>query len=192
MKAGAAILAILLPACALTTKAPPIDLRYFSPEGVTATVSRRQAAQGAIRLRLGRVASSANLRDRIVHRDSEFEVREYETLRWTEDPEVYVQRAMANALFDGRELEQAVSGPLPTLDVDVIAFEEVRSGVTRGGRVALRYELRDDYRVLGAGVVVAERPATSNGVEQIISAIAGALTAATSQLADEVAGRLRR
>ncbi len=184
--------ALLLPlvcmvsACALVSRSPPADIRYFTPERLETTSPPRAATGHATLLRLGRITSSANLRSHIVHRDSDFELGEYETLRWTENPEAYMRRALARALFQERPLEQGVGGPLPTLDVELIEFEEVRRGAQRGGRVVIRYQLEDERRVLRSGLVSVEREAKNSDVEPIIAAIADAMNEASSQLAGEV------
>src|SRR5689334_18964534 len=80
--------------CALTSKAEVLELRYFSPEHVKphltgADVSPAPgpgAPNAALELRLGRVSSGPNLRDRIAFRDSAYELGYYENWRWTERP----------------------------------------------------------------------------------------------------------
>jgi len=175
--------------CALTSKAEPLDIRYFSPE-----LSHRDTAPPSsvprARVRLGRITSSAHLRYRIVHRESAVEIEPYEALRWTEQPELYVRRALARALFETEPLEQAVGGTAPTLDVELVAFEEVRRGSTRAGRVELRFELHDEHHVLARGSASAERPATGATIEHVVPAIGAAMEASTSTLAERVAAAL--
>ncbi len=186
---------ILLTSCALTSKAPPLNMRYFTPEPLTAPGARSLTSltehasdpQDVARIRLGRVSPSAHLRYSIVHRGTGFELQPYEELRWTERPDAYVQRALAHALFDSRALVQAVDRRAPTLDVEVVAFEEVRRGSQRLGRVELRYQLSDDATVLASGAVTVERPARGGRIEDVVAAISEAMTAATAQVAERVA-----
>jgi uncharacterized lipoprotein YmbA len=179
-----ALAALVLAGCALTSRAAPRELRYFTAEAPTPAAT--QTAPRA-QLRLGRISASANLRYAIVRRTSAVEVTPYETLRWTELPDAYVRRALDRALFDERPLTQVVSGDAPTLEVEVIAFEET---ARHGGLVTLRYELRDDRSVIARGTVSAERPAGSPAIEAVVEAIRAAMIAATEDLAGRVEGAL--
>ncbi len=175
---------VMLAGCALTQKAQPIELRYFTPP--THAAAEREHSTPRIPLRLGHVATTELLGTRIVHRDSAVESEPYETLRWTDEPDVYVRRALASALFDAAPFEQAIAGDALTLDVDVLAFEEVRRGTNRSGRVELRYEVRDDTRVIAHGTVTVEHPAGA-GIDGVVSAIGHALDDASARVASRVA-----
>ncbi|HEX3759373.1 MAG TPA: ABC-type transport auxiliary lipoprotein family protein, partial [Kofleriaceae bacterium] len=155
MTARLIILAVLgLAGCALSSKAKPLELHYFSAEPpVAAAAAQRAPAATAPRLRLGVVTAADYLRFRIVHRDSAQSVNPYETLRWTEAPREYVRRALGRALFDTGAVAQVIGGAAPVLDVEVTAFEEVVRPGGHTGRVELRYELRDDRVVVARGVV---------------------------------------
>lgn len=173
---------------ALTEKSTPADVRYFSVQNLEASdasVSRTSALRP---LRLGRFSSSANLRAHIVHRESDVELETYDFLRWTENPEDYVRRALAHALFeDSLPLEQAVAGEAPMLDVEVVAFEEVHDHEHHGGRVALAYRLYDDHTVLTRGLVTMERNASDEHIENVVVAIGAAMNAAVTRIATDVA-----
>ena len=174
-------------ACALTSRSAPRELRYFSPEAAPPAAAPRTAAPGGRpTLRLGRIWPAADLRYEIVHRDSPVEVAPYETLRWTEPPDAYVRRALVRALFETHAIDQVVGGPSPTLDVEVVSFEETVRGARHGGRVELRYELHDEARVLARGTVAIERAATGPQIEAVVAAIGAAMNAATAQLADRI------
>lgn len=174
---------LVLAGCALTSRSPPRELRYFTPE---APAQAHAPLPIRAQLRMGRVTASANLRYAIVHRESSVEVEPYETLRWTELPDLYVRRALERALFDERPISEVVSGEAPTLEVEVVAFEETAHGARHWGRVALRYELRDDRAVIARGTVSAERPADSPAIEPVVAAIRSAMVAATAELADRI------
>jgi cholesterol transport system auxiliary component len=178
---------VLLAGCALTQKATPLELRYFAPP--TQASSKRASPEPTTPLRLGHVTTSALLGTRIVHRDSTVESAPYETLRWTDEPDLYVRRSLSRALFDAAPFEQAIDSEAPTLDVDVLAFEEVRRGASRAGRVELRYEVRDDKRVVAHGTIAIERAAGA-GIEGVVAAIGRALDDATSGLASRIAEQL--
>lgn len=181
-----ALLALALSGCALTSRGATLSVRYFSPETAGPSVASRPITTNAFALRIGRVTSSGNIRSRLLHRDSDVEVSEYETLRWTENPEVYVERSLGHELFDERGLRQAIGGIVPTLDVEVTAFEQTR----RGGRVQLRYEMHDEEFVLASGTVTSEHDATGSGVEQVVVAIAIAMHDASAQVATAIANRV--
>jgi ABC-type uncharacterized transport system auxiliary subunit len=176
-----------LAGCALTSKAAPRELRYFAPSPVIAT---SPAAPPVARVRLGRITASGHLRYPIEHRTSDVEIAPYETLRWTELPDAYVRRSLSHALFEARPIDQVIAGAAATLDVEILAFEEVARAGQPAGRVHLRYELRDDRRVLAHGRVVIERPAGDPSIDEVVVAIGAAMDAATSELADRVAAEL--
>ncbi len=181
-------LCIALASCALTSKSAPVELRYFSPE--TTSIPAPPSSEPHARLRVGRITASSNLRYAIVHRDSAVELAPYETLRWTDTPDTYLRRALVRALFESRPLDQAVGGAAPTLDVELLAFEEVVRGDHHGGRVVLRYVLHDDQAVLARGEIAVERAAAGPTIEPVVAAIGAALDAATEKLADRIAGEL--
>jgi ABC-type uncharacterized transport system auxiliary subunit len=180
--------AILLAACALTSKAPPVQIRYFSP--VPSHAERRAAQPVHGRLRIGSVTASSYLGYRIAHRRSPVELELSDTLRWTEQPDDYVRRAVAQALFVHRGIEQVVSGNALTLDVEVTAFEHVERAGRHFGRVQLRYSLEDDQRVIAHDVVTVEREAQRADIASVVTAIGDALAAASDELADRVAARI--
>ena len=189
MKCATLFMLPLLAGCALTSKATPEDIRYFSPELDPAPSAQASNETPLARVRLGRLTSSTNLRRRIVHRESRVETDEYETLRWTENPEEYVRRSLEGALLE-RRVEQAMGGNVPSLDIEVVGFEAVAQGARRGGRVELRYRLRDDRSVLVSGDVTVERDAAGADFDGIVIAIGNAMDAATAQVATAVAARV--
>jgi ABC-type uncharacterized transport system auxiliary subunit len=192
MTAARLAVAVLgLAGCALSSKAAPLELHYYSAESPAAVaVQPRAPAAGAPRLRLGSVTAADYLRFRIVRRDSPQSVNPYETLRWTESPREYVRRALTRALFDTGALAQVVGGAAPTLDVLVTAFEEVSRAGGHAGRVQLSYQLRDDQIVIARGTVTAERPARGSGMDAVAVAIGAAMDAASAELAGRIVPRL--
>jgi cholesterol transport system auxiliary component len=122
-------LCTLLAGCALTSKSDPWTTRYFSPEAAAGSESAPAPADSGslrLRLRLGRVSAGKHLRERIAFRSSEHELGYYDDRRWTEQPDVYLRRALAAALFERRGIRRVVSGGSPTLEVELVAFEEIR------------------------------------------------------------------
>lgn len=181
----------LLAGCAIAAKSEPIEFHYFSPEPPARTVAHAGEPPCA-RLRLGRITPTAALQFRIAHRDSAVELGLYETLRWTERPDTYVRRSLSHALFEQQPLDQAVAGDAATLDIEVIAFEEVARRGRHAGRVQLGYALRDDRNVLARGVVTFERDARGAAIEQVVAAIGAALEAASGEVASRVRQTLCR
>ncbi len=175
---------VFLTACALTSKSPPLELRYFAPALAPSTSS--VAGHGCARLELGEVTASSLLRYRIAHRESPVELALYETLRWTERPDQYARHAVTRALFDRGRLDQAVDGAVPVLEVELAGFEQVANA----GRVELRYSLHDPDRVLTRGTIAIERPAATAGIDAVVAAIGTALDAAADELAARVAREL--
>lgn len=194
MKARTAVaIILLLSGCALTDKAPPVEIRYFSPQEYRLATREAVPSESArrVELRMGRITSSAHLRSRISYRATGYELGSYETLRWTDNPETYLRRELHRALFETRPLRERVSGRVPVMEVELIAFEEVRKSGDRFGRVSLHYTLRDESRVLADGHVEVERQAAAGGgIENVVGAISAALAAAADESADRVLAAL--
>ena len=185
-------LLVLVPGCALLGKSDPVTPRYFSADAADPSVPRADAT--GLELRLGRVNADAYIKDRIVHRDSAFEIGYYDDRVWSEKPEAYVRRALARALFDERGVTQLLSGVGATLDVDVVAFEEVREPVHLA-RIELVYVVYDDRVVRLSRSVVVERPiAPAKGdaaANQMAKALSSALVAAVDAVASAATSELR-
>ena len=181
-------LVVLLGACALTSRSAPLELRYFT---LPIHASVAPAERLRVPLRIGHVVPSGLLRTRIVHRDSDVELAPYETLRWADEPDAYVRRAVTSVLYAARPASPAGDGAADTLDLEVLAFEEVRHGDARSGRVELRYQVRDAGRLIAQGTVVAER-AARGGIEAVVVAIGAALDAAAADLASRLVAAMAR
>jgi len=192
MRLACVVVLALGSGCALLTKSEPVVPRYFSPESADPAGPRASAT--GLELRLGRVNSDAYIRDRIVHRDSDVELGYYDDRVWTDKPEAYVRRALARALFDDRGMTQLLSGVGPTLDVDIVAFEEVRKPA-HVARIKLVYEIYDERVVRLSRSVVVERPIAPSkddaAAGEAVQAISLALAAAVDAVADSAALELR-
>jgi cholesterol transport system auxiliary component len=186
-----ASLALGTNACALTSKAEVVDVRYFNPERITSRINRTapaatlQTAVPALQLRLGRVSSGPNLRERIAYRNSTYEQGYYEDLHWTERPEIYVRRELGRSLFETHALRRVLTGAAPTLDVELIAFDEVRLVASRVARIQLKLILYEDEGVLFEDTLTIDRPVTGEmpTIEDVVAAMAMALEAASEQVA---------
>jgi cholesterol transport system auxiliary component len=181
------VIGIALAGCALTKRSKPFQVHYYSLE----TPHGSRTAEAALRkcdyrVRLGRIEPDAHLRERIVSRVSPSELALYDGRKWTEVPDAYVRRALEHALFEERPFHQALAGAAPTLDIELIGFEEIMAP-RHAGRVQLRYRLHDERTVLAMDVITVEREVKGSDFTTVVDAIGGALEAAASQVADRVA-----
>jgi ABC-type uncharacterized transport system auxiliary subunit len=179
-------------ACALLSKSDLVDIRYFSPERVKAGIddaAPTAAPQpGDLRLRLGRVSSSSSLRERIAYRNAAYELGYYEELRWTDRPEIYVRRALGRSLFEAHGLHRVLSGLSPTLETEVLAFDDMRLSTGRAVRIQLRVVLFDDAGVIFEHTLTVDRPVTGDKprIEDVVAAMADALDAVSEEVSRRV------
>jgi hypothetical protein len=183
------IVLLLATACALTSRGESLQIRYFSAEPAMPTLAK-PAGPTVAQLRLDQVVESSSLDTEIMHRVSPVEAGTYEALRWSEPPYRYVKRALAYELFEVRPLQQILSGRGPTLDVQVIAFEQVATDGRPGGRVTLNYQLSGERAVLARGTVTKTAPARSGQIDDVVVAIRTAMMAAVVEVADRVLAAL--
>ena len=186
--------------CALTSKADIVEISYFSPEqvkprltgGDASTAPAAPAPNGALDVRLGRVSSGSNLRERIAFRDAAYELGYYEDWRWTERPETFVRRELGRTLFEEHGMHRVFNGSSPTVDVEVIAFDDLRLKTGRAARVQLKAMLSDDSGVLWEDTRTVDRPVSADKpkIEDVVGAMAVALDAASEQLAAKVQAAL--
>jgi cholesterol transport system auxiliary component len=189
MKRALATAAIVLGACgcALTSRGNVLAVRYFAPDAPGARLTAAAPRATTTEVRLGQIRGASHLRERIAHRESPYEVGFYDDLEWTERPDVFVRRALARKLFEERRFERAMDSSALTLDVEVLAFEEVRMPRTHAARVTLRYELHDELAVRDEQTITIERPISGDRVEDFVRAISEALEAASDRIADRIA-----
>jgi cholesterol transport system auxiliary component len=190
--------------CSLTDKADPLEVRYFTPERVAATSGAEQANAGSaliasagtsVELRLGRIDSADYLREYMAYRDSELEVGFYEDRRWTERPEAYLRRALEQALFEQRGVTRSTAGLAPQLNVELLAFDEVRKPKP-GVIVQLKVLLLQGGSARLEETVAIERPIDADSDKDhptlVAQGLAHALDAAVQQLADRILTELRK
>jgi len=188
-----AVSSCLMTGCALLSKAEPLSPRYFSPEPSVEPAGDRAPPVRAD-LRLGNVDAAAYLDERIAYRPSETELGYFEDQRWTEPPAAYLRRALTQELFERRGLSRIVGGAAPTLDAELVSFEELREGARRA-RVSLRFTLRDERRALLEHTLVVERPIAPGddaAARGLTLALSKALEDAVAQVADQVVGELQK
>lgn len=127
--------ALLASGCAFLSKGEAMTPRYFSPALAfePPDASRPPAPEASLpELRVGRIEPAAHLEERIAYRISDSELAYYDDRRWTEPPEQFVRRALERELFESHAFRRVVSGVAPTLDVELLSFEEVRPNVEEG------------------------------------------------------------
>ena len=185
-----------LAACALTSKSDPLRPRYFTPESGGAESAPTTApgfgpSSAGLSLRLGHISASTNLREQIVYRRSELELGYYEDRRWTERPEVYLRRALSHALFEQRGVVRAMSGPVPTLEVELVAFEEVRAPQHKARLRAIAM-LHDQRFGRFEQTVTVERPIVGDDddIDGVVRALSEALQSAVAEISQRVVDQL--
>jgi hypothetical protein len=176
------LLVLLLTSCALTSKSPPVTVRYYIPPLAEAARSPKPSERTAVRL--ARVSAASHLGYAMAYRVSPVELELYDLDRWTDTPEVYARRALERAIFRDHGYDQVNADEKLSIDVEVVAFEEQRS--PPGGRVQLRYTIRDDDHVVVADVATGVRTARSASRADVVVAIGHALDAAANEVADRL------
>jgi cholesterol transport system auxiliary component len=194
LAALAALTASLASGCALLSKSEPMTVRWFSPERAKTQLTAAEDGApkaAALPLEMGRVTSGPHLREKIVHRDSAVELGYYDDRQWTERPETYVRRALGRVLFEEGRFARALGGPVPALEVEVVAFEEVRSPAGKAARVTLRIVLHEGAKVLLEETVSVERPVAPAGrIEDVVVSISEALDVVMADVARRVGAAL--
>jgi cholesterol transport system auxiliary component len=176
--------------CALTSKSEPIAPRYFSPERASdAARSSTKLAGVPPELRLGHINGASHLDERLIFRDSDYELGYYEERRWTEEPAEYLRRRLARVLFEERGLRHVVGGFAPTLEVELTSFEEIRSP-KRMARVQVAVRLQDARIVRWEETMTVDQPITSNDKGDLADAMVAALGVALSTTVDKIAERV--
>lgn len=183
-----ACLAFGLGGCALFSKGEVKTRRYFSPDLPAATLVDAPAGS-ALELRLGRVTASAYIAERIMFRESDHEVGFYDDRLWTEKPEAYLRRALSRVLFEEQGLRRVVRGAAPTLEVELISFEEVMAPVHLG-RVKLAFSLSDERIVSIQQTLSVERPIAASTPVAEPSAVAQAMGEALREAVYGISGRV--
>jgi cholesterol transport system auxiliary component len=201
-RAALAAAALLGSGCALASKGEALTPRYFSPALPSEPLapaaiagSPADAAPAPLDLRIGRIEPAAHLEERIAYRVSDSELAYYDDRRWTEPPEQFLRRALERELFETRAFRRVISGAAPTLDVELLGFEEVRQGAPRA-RLSLLLTLRDERRALLERTLSLEAPLELGpGADEgraLARAMADVLGRAPREVAERVTAELRR
>jgi cholesterol transport system auxiliary component len=183
--------AALLCGCALLGKNAPIVPRYFTAEYARDPDARPAGDHQAQRVRLGRVEGGTHLRERMAGRRSARELYFYEERRWSELPEVYLRRALASALFEERGLTETESPHALTLEVELLAFEEIDQ--PHEARLQALLVLREGERTLTQETVTVEQPIASGSADEaraVAEALSLSLQRGVKRIADRVLQQL--
>lgn len=126
MKLWLLFLLAVLPACISSPNAPP-RVRYFSvdPADYGALAVEASATSNSIPIRLRSVSAASHLDKRMVWRNSDVEYGFYEDRRWTENPALYLERALRRELFESGQFQRSNAPNVRTLEIDLLGFEEV-------------------------------------------------------------------
>jgi cholesterol transport system auxiliary component len=182
--------AVALSGCALLGKNDPLVPRYFTPE--FEGDAPRALVRSDLQLRLGRVEGWSHVRERMAARNSARELFYYEDRRWTERPEIYLRRALSRTLFEERGVVASLSGRAVTLDVELIAFEEIEQ--PHKARMQALLVLRDDRIGLLEETITVEQPVAkteqADQARAVVDALSQALQAGVIHIADRVVAKL--
>ena len=181
--------------CSFLGKSDALLPRFYTPESTTPRPagSAKSKSTDVPELRVGRVTSASDLKDNMAFRDGKHEVGYYDERLWTERPEAYLSRALGWALFEGGSLAHVVSGPAPTLDVRLLAFEEIRGTPSRV-RIRIAVLLHDERLARLDETLTFEQVIVSQGKpsgEDVARALGETLTLAVQEIARRVDVTLR-
>jgi len=151
--------------CALLGKGDPQLSRYYTPE--YDADAPKVPPRSDLQLRLGRVEGWSHLRERMAERRSTRELVYREDRRWTERPEVYLRRALSRTLFEERGVVESLSGRGFSLDVELIAFEEIQQ--PHLARMQALLVLRDDRLGLLEETITIEQPVAKGDEGQAVA-----------------------
>lgn len=170
----------------------PLRVRYFSPLALDAGRSPAEPLADCSPFRLGRGTAAAHLKEALVWRSSDTELGFAEDRRWTEEPEVFLERALEEELVYRRGLRTSQAADVPVLQADLLAFEE---WLVPRHEARVSFELRLTTsagrplfrrRVSATAAVEGARP------ERVVEALAQALRESVNEIAPAVVEVLRR
>jgi cholesterol transport system auxiliary component len=180
---GLAIAVAPVCGCALLSRGATLDIHWYNPELASMAAGKAEMQEGR-ELRLGRVSSTSALGLRVAFGDGMYEVGFHDARRWTERPEHYVRRALDRALFEEGGFRRGLGNAGPSLDVDVLDFEEVRAPTTHAARIALHLVLSTDRVLLERTITISEPAADT--FEAFVAAMATALKESAAEVSGAV------
>lgn len=176
------VLFALSSGCALLGKSKPLEIRYFdlqSEDGYRPTAR----ANGA-RLKLGEVNAARNIDRRFASRESAHELSYHESWRFSDEPDAFLERALARNLFERAALTRVVSGGAPTLEVELTAFEQSADAQTV--QVTALARVHDDRVQLWQRTFAAQQKvAGDDEAEARAAALSKALAEVAAQITEQ-------
>jgi cholesterol transport system auxiliary component len=153
-----------------------VPSRRRRPSSRLVTSARKQARRG------------------IVYRDHAYERGYYEDKRWTEWPEAYVRRALGRALYQSHRFKRAIGGTALTIEVELIAFDDLRLHAGRAARVELQWIVFEGSEVLYEDTVTVDSPVAvaQPEIEDVVAAMSNALDRAVELIAARVGEVIRQ
>ncbi len=109
-----------------------------------------------------------------------YQVGYYESRRWTERPDLYVRRSLERTLFQEQGMGEAANAP--TLNVEVLRFEEVKTRALHAARVSLRLVLSSDHVIFDQTIQTVDA-VTGASFDDVVAAMGRALDAASDETA---------
>jgi cholesterol transport system auxiliary component len=166
--------------CALLSRGESLHVDWYSPER-TAPSAGVTEPQALCTLRFGRVTSGADFGPRIAYGDGVYTIGYYDGRRWTERPEHYVRRAVERTLFEEGAFRRRTVGA-PTLDLELIDFDEVKTPAVHAARVAVRVLVTGDDTIQERTIETAQIVAGER-FEDFVAAMARALDGTAHEVA---------
>jgi ABC-type uncharacterized transport system auxiliary subunit len=180
---------LLFSACVFHDAPAP---HYFAPPSAldAADDPPLNSATLATPVRLLPVRTASYLGEQIAWRVSDVERGLYEERRWTEFPSRYVERAMALALDHTAGIRRVDSGQVATLNLELIAFDEILAPTHEAG-VEIVASLRSPDRVpIFQHDFRSQRPIADAQPSSAARAMGLALDDAVTQVAAAVAAQV--
>jgi uncharacterized lipoprotein YmbA len=181
--------ALLCSGCIFHDAPPP---RYYAPPSTLAGADDPVSvpSRSARPLRVRHVYAAAYLTEQMVWRSSDVEYGLYEQRRWTDVPSNYLKRTLVQALDRTGDVRRVEAGAVPTLDVELLAFDEVL-GPTHEAAVAAVASLRAaDQAAIFDRTFTARRAIAEGTPAAVARAMGAALDDVVEQIATQVAAQL--
>jgi ABC-type uncharacterized transport system auxiliary subunit len=186
--AMAMLLGCTLQSCALFSKGEVTTRRYYSVE-LPLLHPPDADRRPDLALRVSKVSANRILSERIMFRASANEVGFYDDRVWTERPEAYLTRGLSRVLFEARGVRSIVGGPGPTLEVELLRFEEIKEP-SHVARVRLAFALSDERTVSLQKTVSIDRPIAPTADEQQGAAVAQAMSEALLEAVSDLGAQV--
>ena len=180
---------LLCQSCALFSKGDVPVRRFYDPMTAELSAPPGSPVRSNAELRLGRVTSGESIDERVIFRKSPNEIGFYDDRAWTERPEVYLRRELSRALFEDRGLRASEHAGGPTLEVELVGFEEVKAP-SHVGRVTIAMQLSDAKGLALQQTISVDKPVAQTASQKEGGAVAQAMGEALHAAVEEVAGRV--